>query len=202
MWSRSHTSERPITKLYQPRSDVHDIIERKKRNNKKQWKSYGRKKTRRFVRRLTKTTVQFTDFSRSIDPYRYMQASYTQKVGYDLQKKSTATAQIAATLGIITQMAPREFKVIGYSGPQWMSLTSHQDTSVSGENTSNCMGPLWPALMECKIICVYASSCVLSKKCKTIWERYMQRRKSEAKIGVLQYFVSQSVDRLWKFVSM
>ena len=36
----------------------------------------------------------------------------TQKVGYDQQGKSTAAAQIAATLGIISQMAPREFNVV------------------------------------------------------------------------------------------
>ena len=36
----------------------------------------------------------------------------TQKVGYDQQSKSTAAAKIAETLGIISQMAPREFDVI------------------------------------------------------------------------------------------
>ena len=36
----------------------------------------------------------------------------TQKVGYDQQGKSTATAQIAATLSIISQMEPREFNVV------------------------------------------------------------------------------------------
>ena len=36
----------------------------------------------------------------------------TQKVGYDQQRKSTAAAQITATLGIISLMAPREFKII------------------------------------------------------------------------------------------
>ena len=36
----------------------------------------------------------------------------TQKVGYDLQGESTAAAQIAATLGIISQMAPRKFNVV------------------------------------------------------------------------------------------
>ena len=36
----------------------------------------------------------------------------TQKVGYDQQIKSTAAAQIAATLSIISQMTPGEFNVI------------------------------------------------------------------------------------------
>ena len=36
----------------------------------------------------------------------------TQKVGYDQQGKSTAAAQIAETLSIISQMAPREFNVV------------------------------------------------------------------------------------------